>query len=72
MLKEATGVAGGALLFSPLGMPFVLHGVAGAIVGGAGVFVVDSVLKQISVTMNNLDQPKPAESNLVEEGFDLE
>ena len=47
MLKEAGGLAGGALLFSPLGMPFLLHGVAGILVGGAGLFVVDAVVKQV-------------------------
>ncbi|TCD47124.1 hypothetical protein [Chlorobium sp. N1] len=47
MLKEVAGAAGGALLFSPLGMPFVLHGVAGLLVGGAGLYVADSMLKQI-------------------------
>jgi isoaspartyl peptidase/L-asparaginase-like protein (Ntn-hydrolase superfamily) len=47
MLKEATGAVGGALLFSPLGMPFILHGVAGLLVGGAGLYAADSMLKQI-------------------------
>ena len=54
MLKEAGGLAGGALMFSPLGMPFLLHGVAGLVVGGAGLFVVDAVLKQVANTANTL------------------
>jgi len=45
MLKEAAGV-GGALLLTPLGVPIALHGIAGILVGGAGLFVVDAVLKQ--------------------------
>jgi hypothetical protein len=54
MLKEAGGLAGGALLFSPLGMPILLHGVAGVVVGGAGLFVADAVLKQVVVTINDM------------------
>jgi len=52
MLKEAAGV-GGALLLTPLGVPIALHGIAGIIVGGAGLFVVDAVLKQAEDIMQN-------------------
>ncbi|ABL65490.1 hypothetical protein [Chlorobium phaeobacteroides] len=55
MTKETAAVAAGALLFSPLAVPVmlhavpvILHGVAGLLVGGAGLFVVDSVVKQIT------------------------
>jgi len=54
MLKEAGGLAGGALIFSPLGMPFLLHGVAGILVGGAGLFVADAVLKQVVDTASKI------------------
>jgi hypothetical protein len=54
MLKEAGGLAGGALIFSPLGMPILLHGVAGVLVGGAGLFVADAVLKQVTGSINNM------------------
>ncbi|MEI7789350.1 MAG: hypothetical protein WCI23_11930 [Chlorobiaceae bacterium] len=54
MLKEAGGLAGGALIFSPLGMPFLLHGVAGILVGGAGLFVADAVVKQVVDTASKL------------------
>ena len=54
MLKEATGLAGGALLFSPLGMPILFHGLSGIVVGGAGLFVADAVLKQVVDTASNL------------------
>ncbi len=54
MIKEVGGLAGGALIFSPIGMPFLLHGVAGVIVGGAGLFVADAVLKQVVDTASNL------------------
>ena len=54
MLKEAGGLAGGALIFSPLGMPFLLHGVAGLLVGGAGLFVADAVIKKVVDTASKL------------------
>jgi hypothetical protein len=47
MLKEAAAVAGGALIFSPLGVPILLHGLSGIVVGGAGLIAVDAVLKQV-------------------------
>ena len=56
MLKEAAGaagVAGGALLFTPLGVPILLHGLSGIVVGGAGLFVVDAVLKQVETLIQN-------------------
>ncbi len=63
MLKEAGGLAGGALIFSPLGMPLLLHGIAGVVVGGAGLFVVDAVLKQVVDVTNNLGlQPEPEDA----------
>ncbi|NTW69649.1 MAG: hypothetical protein HGB23_07315 [Chlorobiaceae bacterium] len=54
MLKEAAGI-GGAILLTPLGVPIALHGIAGILVGGAGLFVVDAVLKQ---TENIILNPK--------------
>ncbi|MBM3162377.1 MAG: hypothetical protein FJZ79_03440 [Chlorobi bacterium] len=55
MLKDAAAAAGGAILLTPLGMPLVLHGVAGVLVGGAGLFIVDSVLKQV---MESIGSPQ--------------
>ena len=52
MLKDAAAAAGGAILLTPLGMPFVMHGVAGMLVGGAGLFVADSLLKQVLEAMD--------------------
>ena len=54
MLKEAGGLVGGALLFPPLGVPLLLHGVAGVVVGGAGLFVVDAVVKQVVDTASKI------------------
>ena len=65
MLKEAAGVAGGALLFSPLGVPILLHGLSGIVVGGAGLFVVDAVLKQVGTVIQN--PPVPFGNNHSEE-----
>ncbi len=54
MLKEAGGLAGGALIFSPLGVPLLFHGLAGVVIGGAGLFVADAVLKQVVGTASKL------------------
>ena len=67
MLKEAGGLAGGALIFSPLGMPFLLHGLAGVVVGGAGLFVVDAVLKQVVDVTNNPGSKAESEDEIEEE-----
>ncbi|MBN1279141.1 MAG: hypothetical protein JW989_05115 [Chlorobiaceae bacterium] len=56
MLKDAAAAAGGAILLTPLGMPFVMHGVAGMLVGGAGLFVADSLLKQVLEVMDTSQQ----------------
>ena len=69
MLKEAGGLVGGALIFSPIGMPILLHGVAGAMVGGAGLFVADAVLKQVVGTVSNL-VPHPETGESAEGGGD--
>jgi hypothetical protein len=65
VLKEIGGLASGAFIISPLGMPLLLHGVAGIIVGGAGLVVADVVLKQMVDTLNNnkpqLAREKPCE-----------
>jgi hypothetical protein len=63
MLKEAGSLAGGALIFSPLGMPFLLHGVAGIIVGGAGLAIADTVLKQMVGTINNITSQSGKETS---------
>jgi len=63
MLKEAGGIVGGALVFSPLGMPFLLHGVAGVLVGGAGLFVVNAVARQVvDVVGTKASQPQAEDS----------
>ncbi len=59
MIKEAGLLAGGALILSPVGIPILLHGVAGLLVGGAGIAVTDAVLKQVVPTLTN-DEPQPA------------
>ncbi|NTW62819.1 MAG: hypothetical protein HGA46_01750 [Chlorobiaceae bacterium] len=53
MIKETAAIAGGAVLFSPLSVPVMLHGVAGLLVGGAGLFIVDSVVKQLTDSIGN-------------------
>ncbi|NMW20043.1 MAG: hypothetical protein HKK67_00090 [Chlorobiaceae bacterium] len=65
MLKEATGLAGGALLLSPIGMPILLHGISGVVVGGAGLFVANAVINQVKSLIPI--QPPPLEMNQSEE-----
>ncbi|MGB0132007.1 hypothetical protein [Chlorobium sp.] len=68
MLKDAAAAAGGAILLTPLGMPFVMHGVAGMLVGGAGLFIADSLMKQVVEAMSNpsgSDETPGSESGVV-------
>jgi hypothetical protein len=67
MLKEATGLAGGALLFSPLGMPVLFHGLSGIVVGGAGLFVANAVVKQVKELLPAMPSPLQPEVNQSEE-----
>ncbi|NTU97283.1 MAG: hypothetical protein HGA62_05630 [Chlorobiaceae bacterium] len=57
MLKDAAGFAGGALLLTPLGVPIFLHGVAGMLIGGAGLILADSFLKEIANQISHTDLP---------------
>ena len=57
MLKTAAGVAGGALLFSPLGMPIV-HGLAGIAVASLGVIAAGSAVGAITDNLGNAFAPK--------------
>ncbi|HWR02048.1 MAG TPA: hypothetical protein VN371_09315 [Chlorobaculum sp.] len=60
MLKEAAGVVGTALIFSPIGLPIVAHGFAGLLVGAAGLHVVNLFLNDMKGAVENLnkdDQP---------------
>jgi len=47
MLKETVSAVGTAFLFSPFGMPIVAHGVAGLIIGTAGLHLVNGVINDI-------------------------
>ena len=60
LVKTAVGVAGGAAILSPVGMPIV-HGLAGIAVVGLGVFAAGSLaFKAIGAVtgMENPLQPK--------------
>ena len=41
------GLAGGALMFSPIGFPFLFHGLSGALVGGFGFYAANVVIGKI-------------------------
>ncbi len=71
MLKEAGGIVGGALVFSPLGMPILLHGIAGVLVGGAGVFVADAVLKQVVEAVNTMVVKSESDASEERDGLDV-
>jgi hypothetical protein len=47
MLKETVSAVGAAFVFSPFGMPIVAHGVAGLIIGTAGLHLVNGVINDI-------------------------
>ena len=57
MLKTAAGVAGGAFLFSPIGMPIV-HGIAGIAVASLGVIAAGSAIGAITDNIGNVLAPK--------------
>lgn len=57
MLKTAAGVAGGALLFSPVGMPIV-HGVAGLAVASLGLIAAGSAVGAITDNIGTMFAPK--------------
>jgi hypothetical protein len=67
LVKTAVGVAGGAALFSPMGMP-IMHGLAGIAVAGLSIFAVGSLafkavgaISGISGMENPLKPHKPLE-----------
>lgn len=57
MLKTAAGVAGGAFLFSPVGMPIV-HGIAGIAVASLGLIAAGSAIGAITDNIGNVLAPK--------------
>ncbi len=57
VLKTAAGVAGGALLFSPVGMPIV-HGIAGLAVASLGLIAAGSAIGAITDNIGNALAPK--------------
>jgi hypothetical protein len=62
MLKTAAGVAGGALLFSPLGMP-ILHGVAGVAVIGLGIFAAGSLIGTVTEALSGGSKSREQEED---------
>ena len=65
MLKEAVGIAGGALLLPPLGISMVACGLPGLLVIGAGMFVADAIMKDMKSSKERIgraDVPEETES----------
>ncbi|NTW53065.1 MAG: hypothetical protein HGB22_10840 [Chlorobiaceae bacterium] len=63
MLKEAAGAVGTAFIFSPIGLPIVAHGLAGLLVGAAGLHVVNLFLNDIKGAVEGQKQDgRPSEN----------
>lgn len=56
VMKTVVGVAGGAALFSPIGMPIV-HGLAGLAVAGLGIFTVGSLAFKAIGAVSGMENP---------------
>lgn len=68
MLKEATGIVGGALLLPPLGVSMVACGLPGLLVVGAGLFVVDAIMKEKTASNGRTwGADAPAETDSLED-----
>lgn len=55
-IKNAVGVAGGAALLAPVGMP-ILHGLSGVAVVGLGLFAVGSVVVKTVTALTGMQLP---------------
>jgi len=63
MVKTAVGVAGGAALFSPVGMPIV-HGLAGLAVAGLGIFAAGTIVMKTAEALKGIENPlRPKEED---------
>ncbi len=51
MLKEAAGIAGGAVLLPTLGVSLVACGLPGLMVAGAGLFFANAVMTDIKANL---------------------
>lgn len=56
VMKTVVGVAGGAALLSPIGMPIV-HGLAGLAVAGLGIFTVGSLAFKAIGAVSGMENP---------------
>ncbi|NTU94399.1 MAG: hypothetical protein HGB29_10195 [Chlorobiaceae bacterium] len=56
MVKTAVGVAGGAALLSPIGMPIV-HGLAGLAIAGFGIFTAGSLAFKAIGAVTGMENP---------------
>lgn len=63
LVKTAVGVAGGAALFSPMGMPIV-HGLAGIAVVGLGIFAAGTIVMKTAEALKGFENPlRPKEED---------
>lgn len=54
----AAGLAGSAVMLSPIGFPFLFHGISGIVVGGLGAYAANAVIGKI-VEQNKLARSSP-------------
>lgn len=69
MLKEAAGVAGGAILLPPLGVSVVACGLPGLLVAGAGMLLVDTMMKQNLATRGPVPDGETSSPEAADAGF---
>jgi|GEM_PF-1928204 len=63
MLKETVSAVGAAFVFSPFGMPVIAHGVAGLIIGTAGLHLVNGVINDIKGAGDVLQRERGQQQN---------
>jgi hypothetical protein len=69
MIRETVKTVGTAFVFSPLGMPLLVHGAAGLLVGTVGLNLLNGVIKDVKSAGDVLQQEmnKPGDRQQDEE-----
>ena len=72
-IKQKVNTVGAAFAFSPFGLPLVVHGAAGLLVGTMGLKLVNGVINDLKGAGDTLQQqmgnPDESEQNDEQEGF---
>jgi hypothetical protein len=69
MIRETVKTVGTAFLFSPFGMPLLVHGAAGLLVGTVGLNMINGVINDVKSAGDILQQEmsKPSDRQQDEE-----